>query len=97
MLSWSKLWRFSFSASDFNASSELISFMFDWLDLAIQWTLTSHSQKSSLAFSHLYMLTGKTMDVTLCASIGQVMSPLFNMLSKFVRAFLPGSNCLLIL
>ena len=81
MLRWSKLWSLSFSVSGSNASSELISFMFDWLDLlAIQWTLTSHPQQSILVFSHLYMSTGMNIDVNLWASIGQVMSSLFNML-----------------
>ena len=88
LLRWSKLWGLSFSISDSNASSELICLMFGWLDLlAIQWTHTSLPQQSSLVFSYLYMSTGKTIYVTLCACIGQVISSLFNMLSKFVRVF----------
>ena len=83
---------------------------FDWLVLlAVQGTLKSllqhHSSKASvlrcLAFfivqlSHLYMTTGKTIALTICAFVGKVMSLLFNMLSRFVIAFLPRSRCLLI-
>lgn len=44
LLRWPKLWRLIFSISDSNSSSELISFMFDWIYvLAIQWIHTSHS------------------------------------------------------
>ena len=47
--------------------------------------------------SHLYMTTGKTIALTRWTFLGKVMSLLFNMLSRFVIAFLPKSNCLLIL
>ena len=46
--------------------------------------------------SHLYMTTGKTIALTLWTSVGKVISLLFNTLSRFVVAFLPRSNCLLI-
>ena len=82
----------------------------DWLVLlAVQGTLKSllqhHSSKASvlrcLAFfivqlSHLYMTTGKTIALTILAFVGKVLSLLFNMLSRFVIAFLPRSRCLLI-
>ena len=82
----------------------------DWLVLlAVQGTLKSllqhHSSKASvlrcLAFfivqlSHLYMTTGKTIVLTILAFAGKGMSLLFNMLSRFVIAFLPRSRCLLI-
>ena len=42
------------------------------------------------------MTTGKTIALTICAYVGKVMSLLFNMLSRFVIAFLPRSKCLLI-
>ena len=47
--------------------------------------------------SQLYVTTGKTsgLDYTWTFD-GKVMSLLFNMLSRFVIAFLPRSNCLLI-
>ena len=34
--------------------------------------------------SHLYMTTGKTIALTRQTFVGKVMSPLFNMLSRFV-------------
>ena len=46
--------------------------------------------------SHPYMTTGKTIALTILAFVGKVMSLLFNMLSRFVIAFLPRSRCLLI-
>ena len=88
----------------------LISFRMDWLDLlAVQGTLKRvlrhHSSKASIlrrsAFfivqlSHPYMITGKTIAFTGQTFVGKVMSLLFNMLSRFVIAFLPRSKCLLI-
>ena len=82
----------------------------DWLDpLEIQGTLKSllqhHSLKASIVWSsaffivqlsHPYMTTGKTIAWTRWAFVGKVMSLLFNMLSRFVTAFLPRSKCLLI-
>ena len=60
-----------------------------------------HSSKASVlqcsAFfmvqlSHLYMTTRKTVALTLWTFVGKVMSLLFNVLSKFVIAFLPKSK-----
>ena len=107
---WPKCWSFSFSISPSNQYSELISFRIDWFDLlAVQGTLKSllqhHSSKASIfwksAFfmaqlSHPYMTTGKTIALTRQNFVSKVMSLLFNMLSKFVIAFLPRSECLLI-
>ena len=42
------------------------------------------------------MTTGKTIALTRWTFVGKVMSPLFNMLSRLVIAFLPRSKCLLI-
>ena len=42
------------------------------------------------------MTTGKTIALTKGTFVGKVMSLLFNMLSRFVIAFLPRSKCLLI-
>ena len=100
---------FSFSISPSNEYSGLISFMIDWFDLlAVQWTLESllqhHSWKASvlwhsafltLQLSHPYMTTGKTIAVTRWTFVGKVVSLLFNMLSRFVIAFIPRSKCLL--
>ena len=43
-----------------------------------------------------YMTTGKTIALTIWTFVGKVMSLLFNMLSRFLIAFLPRSKCLLI-
>ena len=107
---WSKYWSFSFSISPYNDYSGLISFRIDWFDrLAVQGTLKSllqhHSSKASILqcsacsmvqLSHPYMTTGKTIALTRQTFVSKVMSLLFNMLSKFVIAFLPRSKCLLI-
>ena len=107
---WSKCWSFSFSISPFNEYSGFISLRIDWFDLlAVQETIKSllqhHSPKASIlrhsAFfvvqlSHLYMTTGKTIALNRWIFVGKVMSLLFNMLSRFVIAFLPRSMCLLI-
>ena len=47
-------------------------------------------------FSHPYMTTGKTIALTIRTFVGKAMSLLFNMLSRFVIAFLPRSKHLLI-
>ena len=102
---WSKYWSFSFSISPSSEYSGLISFRIDWLDLlAVQGTLNSllqhHGSKASIlqrsAFfmvqlSHPYMTTGKTIALTIWTFVGKVMSLLFNMLSRFVIAFLSRS------
>ena len=49
-----------------------------------------------LQLSHPYMTTGKTIALTIQTFVGKVMSLLFNMLSRFVIAFLPRSKHLLI-
>ena len=66
--------------------------------------LQHHSSEASIllcsAFfivqlSHPYMTTGKTIAMTRQTFDGKVMSPLFNMLSSLVIAFLPRSKHLL--
>ena len=42
--------------------------------------------------SHLYMTTGKTIDLTRLTFVGNVMSLLFNMLSRLMIAFCPRSK-----
>ena len=107
---WPKYWSFSFNISPSNEYSGLISFRMDWFDLlAVQGTLKSllqhHSSKALIlqlsAFfmvkhSHPYMTTGKTIDLTRRILVSKVRSLLFNMLSRFVIAFLPTSKHLLI-
>ena len=106
----SKYWSFSFSISPSNEYSGLISFRMDWLDfLAVQGTLKRllqhYSSKASIlqcsAFfivqlSHPYMTTGKTIALTKWTFVGNVMSLLFNMLSRLVITFLLRSKRFLI-
>ena len=103
---WPKYWSFSFSISPSNEYSGLISFRMDWLDLlAVQGTLKSllqhHSLKASVlqcsAFfmvqlSHPYLTIGKNHSLDIC----QQSDVLFSMLARFIIAFLPRSNHLLI-
>ena len=105
-----KYWSFNFNVSPSNEYSGLISFRIDWLDLlAVQGTLKSLLQYRSLkasilqrsAFflvqlSHPYMTTGKTTALPRWTFVGKVMSLLFNILSRFVVAFLPRKKHLLI-
>ena len=107
---WPKYWSFNFSISPSNVYSGLISLSIDWFDLiAVQGSLKSllqhHSSKASILWcsaffvvqlSNLYMTTGKTIALTRWTFVGKVMSLLFNMLYKFVIAFLPRSKHLLI-
>ena len=88
----------------------MISFRIDWFDLlASQGTLKSllqhHSLKASILWRsdffivqlpHPYMTTGKTIALTRRTIVGEVMSLLFNMLSRLVIVFLPRSKRLLI-
>ena len=46
--------------------------------------------------SHLYMTTGKTTALTIQTFVSKVISLVFNMLFRFVIAFLPRSKCLLL-
>ena len=46
--------------------------------------------------SHPYITTGKTIALTIWTFVNTVVSLVFNMLSRFVIAFLPRSKCLLI-
>ena len=107
-ISWLKYWSFSIGPS--NEHSGLISFRIDWLDfLAVQGTLKSllqhHSSKASILqhseffivqLSNPYMTKEKTIALTRRTFVGKVISLLFNMLSRFVIAFLPRSKRLLI-
>ena len=102
---WPKDWSFSFNISPSNEHSGLISFRVDWLDLlAVHGTLKSlfqhysskapilqHSASFIVQLSHPYMTTGKTIALTRQTFVGEVMSLLFNMLSRLVITFLPNS------
>ena len=107
---WPKYWSFSFSISPSNEHPGLIFFRMDWLDLlAVQGTLKSllqhHSSKASILWhsafftvllSQPYMTTGKTIALTGQTFVSNVMSLLFNILSRLVITFLPRSKRLLI-
>ena len=108
---WPKYWSFSFSISPSNEYSGLISSRIDRFDpLAVQGTLKSllqhHSSKESILWrsafftvqlSHPYMTTGKTIALTTLTFVSKVMSLLFNMMFRFVIAFLSRIKHLLIL
>ena len=99
---WTKYWNFSFSISPSNEYSGLLSFRIDWLDLlAVQGTLKSLLRHHSLEalilqcstffmvqLSYPNMTTGKSRSFVSMDFVGKVMSLLFNMLSRFVMAFL---------
>ena len=108
-IGWPKYWSFSFSISPSNEYCGLISFRIDWFDLfAVQGTLMSHLQHHSskasilqcsaffmVQLSHLYMTPGKGIALSIWNFVGEVMSLLLNMLSRFVTAFLPRGKHLL--
>ena len=85
---WPKYQSFSFSISPSNEYSGLISFRVDWFDLiAVQGTpkslLQHHNSKVSILWlsnfftvqlSHPYMITGKTIALTIWTYVGKVMS-----------------------
>ena len=107
---WSKYWSFSFSISPSSEYSGSISFRIDWFDcLAVQGTLKSllqnHNSKASVLqrstffmvqLSHLCITTGKAIALTIQTFVGNILSLLFNMLSRLVITFLPRSKRLLI-
>ena len=107
---WPKYLTFSFSISPSNEYSGLISLKTDWFDLrAVQGTLRSLLQHYSLKASILchsaffvvqlsqsFVTTGKTIALTIRTIVDRAVSLLFNTLPKFVPAFLPRINQLLI-
>ena len=96
---WPKYWSFSISPS--NEYSGLIFFRIDWFDLlAVQETLRSlpqyHSLKASILWCsaffmvpllHPYMITGKTIALSIWTFVSEVMSLLFNMLLLLLSHF----------
>ena len=105
---WPKYWSYSFSISPSNEYSGLMSSRIDRFDfLAVQGTLKCllqhHSLKASILWhsaffivqlSHPYMTTGKTIALTIWTLAKWCL--FFNMLSRFVIAFLPKNKHLLI-
>ena len=104
---WPKYWSFSFSISPSHEYSGLISFRVDWcVVLVVHGTLKSllqhHNLKASVlqcaAFfmvqlSHLYMTTGP---LTIWTFVSEVMSLVFNMLSRLVIALFPRRKASLV-
>ena len=107
---WSKYWSFSFNISPSKITQDWFPFGLTGLISLLSKGLSRVSQqhhhlKTSIlccsAFfmvqlSHLYTTTGKTLALTIQIIVSKVMSLLFNMLSRFVIAFLPRSKHLLI-
>ena len=100
-IKWPKYWSFSFSISPSSEYSRLISFQIDWLDLFAVWgtikSLIQHYSFKSINSSALSLLhgsaltseltTGKTIGLTTWTFVGQVISLLFNTLSKVCHSF----------
>ena len=106
---WPKLWSFSFSISPLNKYLGLISFRLTvgspCSPRDSQSLLQHCSSKTSILWcstffmvqlSHPYITNGKTIALTRSTFVGKIMSLLFNMLSRLVIIFLPGSKHLLI-
>ena len=107
---WPKYWSFSFSISPSREYSGLISPKIDCFDLLtvqgiFRSLLQHHSWKAPdlwrpaffmVQLSQPYVSTGNTIALTIQTFVGRVISLLLNILSRFVIAFLPRSNCLLI-
>ena len=96
-------WSFSFNPS--NEYSELVSFRIDGFDvLTVQENLKSlqphiskalilrHSVLLMVQVSHPYMMTGKSIGLNIEMFVSQVMSLIFNTLSRFVLSLLPRSK-----
>ena len=60
-------------------------------------SILCHSAFFMVQLSRPYMTTGKTIALTRWPFVGKVMSQLFNMMSRFVIAFLPRSKHLSIM
>ena len=107
---WPKYWNFSFSISHSKEYAGLVSLKIDWLDLlAVQGTFRSLLQRYSLKVSILwfsaffivqlsqpYVITGKTIALTIWIFAVRVMSLFSSKLSRLVIAFPRRSSCLLI-
>ena len=85
-----------------------MSLRVDWFDLLVvqgilKNLLQHHNSKAAILcspffmvqLSHPYMTTGKTIALTIWTFVVKVISLLFNMLSRFVIAFLLSSKHLL--
>ena len=103
-----KYWSFSFSISPSNEYLVLISFKIDLIFLSkglssifFRTTVRRHQCFSALPsltvqLSQLYLTTGTIIALTIQNFVGKVIALLFNMLSRFVIAFLPRSRHLIL-
>ena len=104
---WPKYWSFSFSVSPSKGYPGLISFRMDWFDSLLLKELSRifssttvrkhqffgmHSAFFMAQLSHLYMTTWKIIALIIWIFVSKVKPLLFNMLSRFVKVFLPKSN-----
>ena len=102
---WPEYWSFSFSISPFSEHSGRTG----WISLlpegrsrvfsnaTFQKCQFFNAQLPLWSNSHIHLwLLEKTITLTIRTFVSQAMSQLFNMLSRFVIAFLPRSKCLLI-
>ena len=103
LIRWLEYWSFSISPS--SEYSVLISSRMDWLDLlAVQGIFSNTAVQLFgtqlslyiVQLSHPYITTEKTKALTRWTFVGEVISLLFNMLSRLVITFLPRSKRLLI-
>ena len=101
---WPKYWSFSISISFSNEHSGLNSFRIwlvwsPWCPGTLKSLFQHHSLKVSilwcsalLSSSHSYTWLLEKLALTIRTFVGKVMSLLFNMMSRFVIAFLPRSE-----
>jgi len=108
LIRWPKYWSFSISPS--SEYSGLISFIIEWFDLlsfqgTLKCFLQHHNAKASILqlstflmaqLSYPYMTIKKTIALTRQTFVGNVMSLLFNVLSRLTIAFLPRGKHVLI-
>ena len=106
---WPKYWSFSMSPSNdiqgwfplgltglISLQSKGLSRVFSSTTKKLKASVLRCSAFFVVQLSHLYMTTGKTVALTRQTFVHKGMALLFNMLSRFVIAFLPKSKCRLI-
>ena len=102
---WPEYWSFSFTISHSNEHSGLMSFKTNWFNLLQSKGLLRvfnttvqkhqflwHSDFFMVQLSHPHITTRKTIALTIQIFVSQVMSLLFNMLSRFVVIFFQGAS-----
>ena len=102
---WPMYWSFNFSISPSIEYSGFPLGLTNLISLLSKSLLHHHNLKASILLlsgffmvqlSHPYRTTGKTIALTIWTFVGEVMSVLFNTLSRFIIAFLPRTRSLLI-